>query len=267
MICVSFSKPTVEQFLSQHPEVKMIELRLDLMDVNEAQLRRFLSLPVDVIVTCRPNGRMTEEQRLQLLQRCLLFGSRGDIKSPCLRHCERSEAIQKNNVLIPAKAGIPQNKDVSKGIAGQARNDGIIDVSHVGARYVDVEIESGMEFISTIREFATKHNCKLIASYHNFEKTPALSELKEIAERCHVAQADIVKIACMVNDEQDVLNIKSLYSADYPLIALGMGEKGVITRIKACEWGAPFTFAAASSDAVTAPGMVGYEIVKRLINR
>ena len=33
------------------------------------------------------------------------------------------EAIQKNNAVIPAKAGIPQNKSVEQEIAGQARND------------------------------------------------------------------------------------------------------------------------------------------------
>ena len=185
----------------------MIELRLDLMDVDETQLRRFLSLPVDVVVTCRPNGQMTEKQRLHLLQRCI----------------------------------------------------------SLNARYVDVEIESGTELISTLKESAVKHDCKLIVSYHNFEKTPDSSELEEIVERCHAAQADIVKIACMINDKQDILNIKSLYTKNYPIIALGMGEKGLITRVKACEWGAPFTFAATCPESATAPGQVDYEIFKRLI--
>jgi 3-dehydroquinate dehydratase type I len=201
MICVTFSKPTVEQFLSKHPEVKMIELRLDLMNIDEAQLICFLSLPVDVVATCRPTGQLTEKQRLTLLHRCI----------------------------------------------------------SLGARYIDVEIESGAKFISTLRKSATEHNCKLIVSYHNFEKTPDLPELEQIAERCRAAQADIVKIACMVNDEQDILNIKSLYEKKYPIIALGMGEKGVITRTKACEWGAPFTFAAAAADAATAPGQISFE--------
>jgi len=204
MICVTFSKPTVEQFLLKHPEVKMIELRLDLMNIDEAQLIRFLSLPVDVIATCRPTGQLTEKQRLTLLHRCI----------------------------------------------------------SLGARYIDVEIESGAKFISTLRKSATEHNCKLIVSYHNFEKTPDLPELEQIAERCRAAQADIVKVACMVNDEQDILNIKSLYTKNHPIIALGMGEKGVITRTKAYEWGAPFTFAAAAADAATAPGQISFEGLK-----
>jgi 3-dehydroquinate dehydratase-1 len=204
MICVSFSKPTVEQFLLQHPEVKMIELRLDLMEIDEAQLSRFLSLPIDTIATCRLNGQITEKQRFSLLCQCISLGT----------------------------------------------------------RYVDIEIESGTAFISVLREWAAKHNCRLIVSYHNFEKTPDLSELEEIAEKCHAEQADIVKIACMINEEQDILNLKSLYTKNYPIIALGMGEKGTITRIKACEWGAPFTFAAACSDATTAAGQVDYETFK-----
>jgi 3-dehydroquinate dehydratase type I len=204
MICVTFSKPTVEQFLSKHPEVRMIELRLDLMNIGAMQFFRFLSLPVDVIATYRPNKKLTESQRLMLLLQCIAFG----------------------------------------------------------ARYVDVEIESGAEFISTLRKSATEHNCKLIVSYHNFEKTPDLPELEQIAERCRAAQADIVKIACMVNDEQDILNIKSLYEKNHPIIALGMGEKGIITRTKACEWGAPFTFAAAAADAATAPGQISFEGLK-----
>ena len=204
MICVTFSKPTVEQFLLKHPEVKMIELRLDLMNIDEAQLIRFLSLPVDVIATCRPTGQLTEKQRLTLLHRCI----------------------------------------------------------SLGARYIDVEIESGAKFISTLRKSATEHNCKLIVSYHNFEKTPDLPELEQIAERCRAAQADIVKVACMVNDEQDILNIKSLYTKNHPIVALGMGKKGVITRTKACEWGAPFTFASAAADAATALGQVEYESLR-----
>jgi 3-dehydroquinate dehydratase type I len=188
MICVTFSKPTVEQFLLKHPEVRLIELRLDLMEIDETQLRRFLSLPVDVIVTCRPNGQITEKQRLTLLCQSISFG----------------------------------------------------------ARYVDVEIESGTEFISILKKSATQHNCKLIISSHHFDEMPELTELEKIIEHCRAAQADIVKIACMVNDEQDIVTIKSLYTKTNPLIALGMGEKGTITRIKACEWGAPFTFVAAS---------------------
>jgi len=200
MICVSFSKPTVEQFLQKHPEVQMIELRLDLMEIDETALRRFLSLPVDVVVTCRPTGKISETQRLTLLLQSMALG----------------------------------------------------------ARYVDVEIESGTEFISTLKKSAAQHNCRLIVSYHNFEKTPPLPELEEVAENCHAAQVDIVKIACMVNDEQDVLNIKSLYTKNYPVIAIGMGEKGTVTRTKACEWGAPFTYVAAAADDATAPGQMGY---------
>ena len=180
----------------------MIELRLDLMAVDEASLHRFLSLPVDVIATCRPNGQMTEKQRLALLNKCI----------------------------------------------------------SLGAHYVDVEIESGTEFIATLKKTATEHNCKLIVSYHNFEKTPNISELEQIIANCRAAQADIVKIACMVNDDQDILTIKSLYNTKHhPIIALGMGEKGTITRIKACEWGAGFTYVAVDLEAATAPGQVGYE--------
>jgi 3-dehydroquinate dehydratase-1 len=130
-----------------------------------------------------------------------------------------------------------------------------------GACYVDVEIESGAAFISALKECAVKHRCGLIVSYHNFEKTPDLPELSAIVEQCHAhcIKSNIVKIACMVNSERDILNIKSLYSKKYPIIALGMGEKGVITRIKACEWGAPFTYAAADVNNATALGQMGYE--------
>ena len=206
MICISFSKPTVEQFLLRHPEVKLIELRLDLMKIDEIQLSRYLSFPVDVVATCRPNEQMTDKERFLLL-------------------C----------------------KSIS-----------------LGAHYVDVGIESGTTFISELKKFALKHDCKLIVSYHNFEKTPSLSELEEIAEKCHAESADIVKIACMVKCELDVLNIKSLYTQKYSIIALGMGEKGTITRIKACEWGAPFTYAAANIGALTASGQMDYETIRNL---
>jgi 3-dehydroquinate dehydratase type I len=209
MICVSFSKPTVEQFLSKHPEVQLIELRLDLMNIDEKQLRHYLSLPVNVIATCRPNDRMTEKQRLTLLRKAITYG----------------------------------------------------------AHYVDVEVDSAPKFILTLIEHATMHDCQLIFSYHDFEKTPDLSELEDITELCHAYQADIIKIACMVNHEQDILTIKSLYKKKYSIIALGMGEKGGITRIKACEWGAPFTYATANANEATVAGQMDYDCLYRAISR
>ena len=72
----------------------------------------------------------------------------------------------------------------------------------------------------------------------------------------------IIKIATMVFSDTDTDRLRKLYDRPEPIIAIGMGEKGKITRIRACEWGAPFTYAAPYPDELTAPGQLCYQEMK-----
>lgn len=134
-----------------------------------------------------------------------------------------------------------------------------------GAAYVDIEIEAERKQQENIIKIARKHNCKVIISYHNFEKTPGLKELYSIIDQCYEMGADIAKVATQSNSQADNARLLSLYSNNKALVALGMGDYGKITRIVAPLLGAEFTFAAMDDGESTAPGQIQYSKMKEIL--
>lgn len=79
----------------------------------------------------------------------------------------------------------------------------LLDAISHGAAFVDIEIEAPASFKQAIIAAARKKKCRVIISYHDFEKTPPAAALKEIIARCFADGADIAKIACLVRSEAD----------------------------------------------------------------
>lgn len=125
-----------------------------------------------------------------------------------------------------------------------------------GADYVDIEIEADEQQRNALIQIAREHHCRVIISYHNYTETPGLRELYQIADECFALGADVAKLAVAASDKSDAARILSLYSMDKPLVVLGMGDAGKITRIAAPLLGAEFTFAAMDDGTSTAPGQI-----------
>ena len=136
-----------------------------------------------------------------------------------------------------------------------------------GADYMDIEFECCDEYRKDMIEFAHKHNCDVIISYHNYDCTPALEELRKIVAACFQKGADLAKIATMVRTNNDNAEILSLYNIPGRVVAFGMGNLGKITRIVAPFLGAEFTFAAMDEGIETAPGQIKYSIMKAAIQQ
>jgi 3-dehydroquinate dehydratase type I len=136
-----------------------------------------------------------------------------------------------------------------------------------GADYVDIEVESDPAFSKEIIQTARLHDTALIISYHNFEGTPVLPELEKIVSDCRKAGADVVKIASQVNHTWDLQNLFKLYNRDLRMVIIGMGEKGVISRIAAPMLGAEFTFGAPEAGKETAPGQISRDKLLSIIRQ
>ena len=134
-----------------------------------------------------------------------------------------------------------------------------------GASYVDIEIEAPRSQQENLIKLAREHRCKVIISYHNFQETPGLRDLFRIVDRCYELGADVAKVATLAKSNKDCVHLLSLYSADKPLVALGMGKEGKITRILAPLLGAEFTFAAMDEGEATAPGQINYSRLKSIL--
>ena len=125
--------------------------------------------------------------------------------------------------------------------------------------YVDIELQSNDEYIKKIHDTGVT----TIVSYHDFEKTPKLSEVTYIVEK-EQELGDIAKVAFMPQNLEDTLTILAVLSHCEDTIAISMGDLGSYTRVMASKFDSPITFAAGTD--VTAPGQIDIETMKALLN-
>ncbi|MDD6829572.1 MAG: 3-phosphoshikimate 1-carboxyvinyltransferase [Bacteroidales bacterium] len=125
-----------------------------------------------------------------------------------------------------------------------------------GASFADLEIEAPKETGKKIRRACSEYGTTMIRSCHFFEGVPSVEEMMTMVERCSRFGGEIVKIAAMAGNEEDVRRVMSLYDRCEKghLVAFAMGEAGRESRIDCLAAGAPFTYAALSEEEAAAPG-------------
>ena len=130
-----------------------------------------------------------------------------------------------------------------------------------GAAYVDVEIEAPEAYVADAVAFAAARSppCIVVVSYHNYEATPPAAELAVMVDKCFELGAGVAKLAVKAVTRADVARVLALYDDERVIVALAMGELGVISRVAAPMLGAPFTFVAADAASATAPGQLTAE--------
>jgi len=134
-----------------------------------------------------------------------------------------------------------------------------------GAAFVDIEIEADVRFRERLISAAHARNCRVIVSYHDFRKTPARAELEAVVGRAFASGADIVKIACQVRERRDNARLLGLLDLGPPLVVVGMGKRGRLTRITAPLLGSLFTYATLDEARKTAEGQMDAASVERLL--
>lgn len=141
----------------------------------------------------------------------------------------------------------------------------MISAMKSGTSYVDIELEADSSYREELTKAARTYGTDVIVSYHNFDSTPEAPKLKTIVDSCKKAGADVVKIACQVNNNGDLQSLMGLYGEAQRMVVIGMGKKGLITRISASFMGAEFTFASPGIGRETAPGQIDREQLASII--
>ena len=126
---------------------------------------------------------------------------------------------------------------------------------------VDVEIFTGDDIVKKIIDGAHAAGVKVIASNHDFFKTPAKADIIYRLRKMQDMNADIPKIAVMPQNKKDVLTLLAATEemttnyADRPIITMSMAGTGVISRLCGEVFGYSMTFGAAKK--ASAPGQMG----------
>ncbi len=97
---------------------------------------------------------------------------------------------------------------------------------------VDTEIKSG-ELIERVVSLCKSHNKLIIGSYHNFNETPDIGYMDDIASKAKQYGVDIVKIAVKANTKDDIARLASftIKNKKIGLITISLGNIGLISRI------------------------------------
>ena len=134
---------------------------------------------------------------------------------------------------------------------------------------VDVEAFIGDTYVEKVVK--TSHECgvKVIASNHDFRKTPPKAELISRMRKMQELGADIPKIAVMPQSTEDVLTLLSATEemrrcyADRPVITMSMAGTGIVSRMCGEVFGSALTFGAAGK--VSAPGQIDVEELRTVL--
>lgn len=128
------------------------------------------------------------------------------------------------------------------------------------ADLVDVELSRGEDTMETIVSAARKAGVKVVASCHDFSRTPDKDTIVNTLCRMQKLGADVAKYAVMPQTARDVLvlldatlTMKEEHS-DTPVITMSMGPLGAISRVCGSVFGSAATFGAVGN--ASAPGQL-----------
>jgi 3-dehydroquinate dehydratase-1 len=135
---------------------------------------------------------------------------------------------------------------------------------------VDVEVFTGDEIVKDIIKAAHAEGVKVVASNHDFDKTPEKDDLIGRLKKMQELGADIPKIAVMPQSKKDVLTLLSATEematnyADRPIITMSMAGTGLISRLCGEVFGSALTFGAVGK--ASAPGQMNAEDLNTILN-
>lgn len=109
----------------------------------------------------------------------------------------------------------------------------------------------------------------VIASSHDFEKTPPSQELLARIEHMWASGADIAKIAVMPRSAQDVLRLlevtqEAVRAQRGPVVTMSMGRLGGVSRLAGETFGSAMTFGSAGS--ASAPGQIDARTLRAVLS-
>lgn len=144
----------------------------------------------------------------------------------------------------------------------------IINTLKKSSLWLDLDITQREEILHATK---IKLNDRLIISFHDYANTPEDIYLEKIVDKIIKFNPEIIKISTMCNKESDVLRLlkfkKSFMEKDRKHIVLGMGEKGIVTRIFGALWSNELIFIPETLDEQSASGQINRKEFDKIMEK
>lgn len=134
----------------------------------------------------------------------------------------------------------------------------------------DVELAAGTNMIIELNGIIHGAGKYVLMSSHHFQRTPEIESLMQKFKVMDSFDADILKIAVMPEDLQDVINLLEFTvraNEEYPdkaIVTMSMSELGLLTRMTGEQFGSAITFASAGKQS--APGQIDYQDLNQVLD-
>ena len=194
-------------------------------------------------------------------------GADADAGAPLLLTCRTA-----------AEGGRAQLDDAAYGALLRSVLDGLADwAPERRPAAIDVEVQRGC--LPQVCEQAHGLGVDVVASFHDFEATPADEALEEVLARMAREGADLAKIAVWPTSADDVARLLGVCARatagtgeaaalDVPVAAMSMGALGAVSRV-APAFGTALTFAVVPDEQgqarASAPGQLPLQDVRRCL--
>ena len=134
---------------------------------------------------------------------------------------------------------------------------------------LDAELSQGEDVFNRICSAAHTAGVYVIASSHDFQKTPSRDEMLARLAQMEDWGADIAKLAVMPQSPADVLSLMEVTYArnavsGIPLITMSMSGMGAVSRLSGEVFGSAMTFGSAGT--ASAPGQLDAVKLAELLN-
>lgn len=143
-------------------------------------------------------------------------------------------------------------------VAAESRIVDLIDLEVLESRRPEREVQKLQEM-----------GVHVIASHHDFVQTPERAVIRMLLRQIYESGADIVKLALMPQNMQDVLNLLEethAFHSEYPdraLVTMSMGAFGAISRVAGEFFGSCVSFGA--GEMASAPGQLPMEDLEQAL--
>ena len=263
-VAVSLTGPSLAQARTQARSAidagaDVLELRVDLLEEAGA-----LAAP-DPLDAATAVAQVLE--CLRGLREAIDTTDGADAGSPVLLTCRTA-----------AEGGRAQLDDTAYGSLLRSVLDGLTDwTPERRPAAIDVEVQRGC--LPQVCAQAHALSIDVVASFHDFETTPADEALEEVLARMAREGADLAKIAVWPTSADDVARLLGVCARatagageaaalDVPVAAMSMGALGAVSRV-APAFGSALTFAVVPDEQgqarASAPGQLPIQDVRRCL--